>query len=147
MKLYNSYIKISKAGSAEDVILVKDGISYPAFFFAPLWMIHHRMWREFFAFILAFFVLIFFKDKELLTGNDVFSAYLAFAVMLGVNANYWYSRGLVNKGYEFRGCIFGKSSEQAKVKFIDNYLEDERNGFADSIFEVRKKPAENYFTI
>ena len=69
------------------------------------------------------------------------------SLMIGVNANYWYSELLQKDGYEFMGCIFGKSPEQAKVKFIGNYLEDERNGFADSIFEIRKKPAENYFVI
>jgi hypothetical protein len=146
MKLYNSYIKISKKGSAEDVILVKDSISYPALFFTPLWIIHHKMWKEGAIFAGIFVVLFFLKDK-FITSGDIFSIYVAMALMISVNANYWYSQLLHHNGYEFRGCIFGKSPEAAKVKFIDNYLEDERNGFADSIFEVTKAPAEKYFTI
>ena len=146
MKLYNSYLKKSKAGSAEDLILVKNGFSYPAFFFTPLWIIHHKMWKELFALTFIFLIFYFLNQKTLLTGSDIFSIYFSLALMIGVNANYWYSELLSGDGYQFMGCIFGKSNEAAKVKFIDNYLQDERNGFADSIFEVRKK-SENYFTI
>ena len=147
MKLYNSYLKKSKTGLAEDLILVKNGFSYPAFFFTPLWIIHHKMWKELSALILIFLTFYFLNQKTLLNSTDIFSIYFSLALMVGVNANYWYSELLSSDNYQFMGCIFGKSSEAAKVKFIDNYLRDEKNDFADSIFDVRKKIAENYFTI
>jgi hypothetical protein len=147
MKLYNSYLKKSQTGSAEDLILIKNGFSYPAFFFTPLWIIHHKMWKELFALIFIFLAFHLLHQQTLLNNGDILSVYFSLALMIGVNANYWYSELLSNDNYQFMGCIFGKSSEAAKVKFIDNYLQDERNGFADSIFDVRKKSAENYFTI
>jgi len=147
VKLYNSYLKKSKAGSVEDLILVKNGFSYSAFFFTPLWIVHHRMWKELFALIFIFLTFYLLNQRTLITNSDISSIYLSLALMIGVNANYWYTEFLLCSNYQFMGCIFGKSSEAAKVKFIDNYLQDECNDFADSIFDVRKKSTENYFTI
>ena len=56
MRIYTVHLPAAAGDTGEDraaaAVLVKEGFCWPAFFFAPLWALWHRLWL-FFALVLA----------------------------------------------------------------------------------------------
>lgn len=130
MQLYNALLKKNKDGKIADVILRKEGFSFSAFLFGPLWFLYHKMWQEFFALIAFNIALEIFVDFEKIFLEVV----LAFIVAL--NANYWLCEHLKKKNYQFVGLVFGSDFANAKLRFVQNFSAD-LNGFEDSILNPK----------
>lgn len=122
MILYNTLLKKNSEGKIEDIILIKEGFSYSAFFFSGLWFLYHRMWKEFFSVALINILFVLFAkfssdfDKALLE--------IAFIFIIALNANYWLCEHLKKKGYEFAGLVFGKNSAEARLRFSKDFATD-----------------------
>lgn len=125
MKLYNSYIKENKKGEIEDLIFVKSGFSFWAFFFSFLWFLYHKMFK---ATVTAFFLYIFLGWLiTLYNPNDLDASIISISVsiIIAINANFWYAQYLEKKGYKFAGCVFGNSFRAAKLRFVEGFIEKE----------------------
>lgn len=135
MKIYNALIKKSREGKIEDVVVLKEGFSFPAFFFSGLWFLYHRMWHEFF--VLLLIILLFGSSNSLLSGFDKGFLQFAFFLIIALNANYWRCEHLKKNGYEFVGLVFGTDLDNAKLRFVSKYEVDENPEFADSILNPK----------
>lgn len=139
MKLYNALIKKNNQGTIEDIILIKEGFSYPAFFFSGLWFLYHKMWKEFA--VLALINILFAVSSKISSGFDKAALEFAFIFIIALNANYWFCEKLLKtKNYEFIGLVFGDNAANAKLRFIKNLEADHeinQTEFDDSILNPK----------
>lgn len=117
MKLYSVLIKKNPAEKIEDVVLLKDGFSWLAFFFSGLWFLYFRMWKEVLVLIVVNVAFAFFA--KISSGFDRALLEIAFIFMVALNANYWRAESLKKRGYEFAGLVFGANQIDAKLHFVD----------------------------
>jgi hypothetical protein len=122
MKLYSVLTKENREGKIEDVVLLKEGFSYPAFFFSGLWFLYHKMWQEFFALLLINFAFITLGNIS--ANFDQLFLEIAFLFIVALNANHWLGEKLKRSGYNFNGLVFGNNHAEAKLRFADNFKAD-----------------------
>ena len=88
------------------VYAVKDGFSWPAFLFGPLWALVKRAWREFTILSVAY-VGLFFIDESFVQRSRslpllllMLLAYIAFMTFCGKYGNAWLRTVYERKGYK-----------------------------------------------
>lgn len=153
MKLYNVLLKKNKEGKIEDIILLKDGFCWMAFFFSIFWFLYHKMWKESFVLFSANIAIAILSSNGVITGEAKFFLEIIFAIFIAINANYWLLESLKTRGYEFSGLIFGSNAVSAKIRFMKDLESDLENmDFDNSIVnpklhhQLRKlKKREQYF--
>ncbi|MFT6333034.1 MAG: hypothetical protein ACJAW3_001385 [Lentimonas sp.] len=140
MNLFNIYIKKTKDDTIEDLVLVKNKFSFSAFLFNFFWFLLHKMWKEAGAFIVVafFFGWIFYKSSFGFV--DVVAVEIGLFSMIGLNAGYWYEQKLLKTNYKFVGNVFGKNTNDAKIRFIDNHFKSKTPNkiFSPSITDLVK---------
>jgi hypothetical protein len=100
-------------------VLVKEGFSWPGFFFGVIWALWHRLWIEAAA-LLALFIAagVIFDVANL--GEPVESLIMfAVALLVGFNGNDWRRESLRRRGYQEAGVVAGPDSDNALRRFLD----------------------------
>lgn len=138
MNIYNALIKKNDNGKVEDIIMIKEGFSWKAFFFNTVWFIYHRMWKE--IAILLLIGITFSFVAKLSSDFDKVTMQIALFFMVALNANNWLCEKIKNKGYEFAGIVFGSNATHAKLRFVkrmqNNELDEEQ--FGDAFLDPKK---------
>ena len=86
-------------------VYIKDGFSWPAFFFGPIWALVKSAWLQFFILLISFGVLIVIDElvvrpsKNILLICAMLAAYIGYMVVCGKNGNAWLRRNLEREGY------------------------------------------------
>jgi hypothetical protein len=106
------------AEAAERATVIKDGISWPAFFFAILWLLWHRMWLPLLLY-LAFMVLVG------LTGGWLGQIAATVAALLGhilfaLEANNLRRWTLARRGWREVGDSFGSNRAEAEIRYFQS---------------------------
>jgi hypothetical protein len=105
----------------EDVVLVKDGFSWPAFFFTVIWALWHRMWL--FALIVIASGVAIGLVSDLL-GLDPFTDAaigLAWSILIGFEANDARRRTLARRDYDVEDVVLGLNLAQAEHRFFQKH--------------------------
>jgi hypothetical protein len=107
---------------AEGLVFVKDGFSWAAALFAPIWLVVHRLWWPLLgyvvvggAFQLVQLTLTF--DKRWL-GLAVFALHL----LIGLEADTLRRWGLERRGWRTVGTVSGKTAAECERRFFDAWL-------------------------
>jgi hypothetical protein len=127
MSVYTVHEPPLRAGaSASDVerfAFVRDGFSWWAFLFAPLWMLRHRMWLVFVCYAvisggLATLVRIFGVPAAVvgLIG-------LLISLLVGLEAGTLRRFTLDGRGWKNLGVVSGDDREDAERRFFDAWLQ------------------------
>jgi hypothetical protein len=89
-------------------VLVKDGFSWPAFFFGPLWALSHRMWVVG-ALLIAALIAIGMVPAVMSDAGDAIASWLSLslAVLLGFHGNDLRQWSLERSGYELSAIVSG----------------------------------------
>lgn len=123
MRVYTVHHRQEASGSltglGEDVILVKDGFSWPAFFLAPIWLIYKRMWI-----VLAFYVavaiaLTVLAEMALAPDSAVFVGNLAVNLLLGLEGNDLYRWTLARRRYREQAAVVGHDLMTAEQRYFE----------------------------
>lgn len=99
--------------------LVKEGFSWPGFFFGVIWALWHRLWIEAAA-LLALLIAagVIFDVAGL--GESIESLIMfAIALLVGFNGNDWRRESLRRRGYQEVGVVAGPDEENALRRFLD----------------------------
>ena len=134
MKLYSALIKKNKDGKIEDITLLKEGFSFYAFLFGPLWFLYHKMWQEFTALLALNIAFGIFGD--ITSGFDKIFLEIALVFAIALNATHWLCDNLKKRNYQFVGLVFGSDLANAKLRFIKNLAAD-FSEFDDSILNPK----------
>jgi len=118
MKIFNVLVKKNSDEKIEDIVLLKEGFSWAAFFFSGLWFLYHKMWREFLAIVLINIAIA--SLGKIFSDLDQILLEIALAFIIALNANYWLCEHLKKKKYEFVGLVFGDDCVSARLRFVQN---------------------------
>ncbi|MBT3306894.1 MAG: DUF2628 domain-containing protein [Alphaproteobacteria bacterium] len=120
MKLYAVHLRRHGLDPDRDVVLVKEGFSWPAFFLSFVWALWHRMWAVAIGFLAAqgaVFLAVFWLHPDPATQTVLV---LGLAVLLGWIANDLRQQNLINQGFALTAVASGNNTEAAYHRFLDS---------------------------
>ena len=120
MRVYTVHLRRHGLDAERDLVLVKEGFSWPAFVAGVLWALWHRLWL--FALLLALAAGTI-NGIVYLTGADSFAGgVLSFALAVGAGwiGNDMRRRVLEKKGFAFVGVVTARNDDDAARRFLDN---------------------------
>ncbi len=120
MRMYTAYVRHGGLDPDRDVVLVKEGFSWPAFVFGPLWALTRRLWlaAAVFALILVGSEMVmraFVRDEIAMTILT-----LILSATFGWVGNDLRRRKLERRGFAFRGVVAGGDIDAALARFLDS---------------------------
>jgi hypothetical protein len=119
MRIYTAYVRHGGLDPDRDVVLVKEGFSWPAFLFGPLWALARRLWLAAAGFTLALGLV---EALALVVEADptAWSALtLIVSAALGWIGNDLRRRKLERQGFVFQGVVAGDDFDAALGRFLD----------------------------
>lgn len=107
-------------GSTETI---KQGWSWPAFFFGWIWALVKKMWHLGAGVIVVFFVLGIIaaiaggKAEETLTALTGLAA-IVLSIVFGVNGNKWREKNIASRGFEYKDTVAAANADGAMALYI-----------------------------
>lgn len=103
-----------------DLVLVKEGFSWPGFFLPPLWALSRKLWL---AALLIFAAstalsLVAYLAGVGAAGRGVIA--FSFALLAGFIANDLWRWTLKRQGFVMEGIVAGRNKESAALRFLDH---------------------------
>jgi hypothetical protein len=126
MSVYTVHEPPLRAGAAasdvERFAFVRDGFSWWAFLFAPLWMLRHRMWLV----LIGYVVIVGAIEIPVkLSGAPSLAASLIgilLGLLVGFEASTLRRFTLSRRGWKNLGVVSGADVEDAERRFFDTWL-------------------------
>lgn len=120
MRSYSILLRRQGLVPERDIVIVKDGFCWPAFFIGAVWALWHRMWWVALALVIGTATLsaigpLLFADPlspQILT--------IAFAFMAGLLAHDLRVWALERKGFVDYGTVVASDQDEALFGFLEN---------------------------
>ena len=128
MSIYTVHEPPLRAGAAapepERYVFVRDGFSFWAFLFGPLWMLRYRMWLVFVLYVVT--ALALEGLVAVASGSDAWVAAIGFLIALwvGLEAGTLRRFTLHHRGWKDVSVISGEDCEAAERRFFDAWLQE-----------------------
>ena len=121
---------------AERFKFVRDGFSWLAFIFGPVWMLCHRLWLAFVCYCVAIFAITAMSMWFGLAEGAVTLASLVLALLVGFEATTLRRRKLMFWRWQDAGIVVDRNREAAERRFFDRWV-------ASSPAQIADAPAAN----
>jgi len=102
----------AKPGARPGTRLVREGFSFWAFLFGPLWLLWHALWLALLAYLLLAVAIAFIPDPW--EGW----ATLALQVLMGLHARDIQRWTLGRRGFATEGVVAGRDEEEALLRLV-----------------------------
>lgn len=102
---------------------VKEGISWTALFFAPVWLVFHRMWLVLFATLVLYATAIAVADAIGLDAGPALSLVLVVNIIIALEGNNLRRWTLKRGQYQEIGVVTGRSLEHCERRFFESLLD------------------------
>jgi hypothetical protein len=128
MSIYTVHEPPLRAGAAapepDRCVFIRDGFSFWAFLFGPLWMLRHRMWLVFVLYVVI--ALVLEGLVAVASNSDALIAMigLLIAFWVGLEAATLRRFTLRQSGWRDVGVISGEDREAAERRFFDAWLQE-----------------------
>jgi hypothetical protein len=116
MKIFTAH-RPSQA-SQEEAIFIKEGFSWPAFFFPIIWLVLKRLWLSLILYLLAIALVFVLSARLSLSDSFIVIAALAINLLLGMEGNERRRRALAMRGFIEEGPFVGKDVQEAELKYF-----------------------------
>ena len=118
VRLYACYADPASLERDRDVVAVKQGMCWPAFFLSVLWALWHRMWLV--AALLAAALIGVDVIAVALGANPAASTIvgLGLAAFIGLSANDWRARTLEHRGMRLHAVVAAANAEDAVLRSV-----------------------------
>jgi hypothetical protein len=127
MSIYTVHEPPLRAGTAapelERYVFVRDGFSFWALLFGPLWMLRHRMWLVFVLYLVVSFVLEGLVAVAGASDAVIAAIGLLISLWVGLEAATLRRFTLRRRGWRDVGVISGEDREAAERRFFDAWLQ------------------------
>ncbi|KAB2915509.1 MAG: DUF2628 domain-containing protein [Hyphomicrobiaceae bacterium] len=107
---------------AEALVFVKDGFSWAAALFAPLWLGLHRLWLPLLGYIIIAAALGLAQEATVFDRRWVGLAMFAVNLMLGFEAGTLRRWVLDRRGWRMLGSVSGRSVDECERRFFEGWL-------------------------
>jgi hypothetical protein len=107
---------------AERLVFVKDGFSWVAALFAPLWFLLHRLWWPLIAYIAVSAAFEIAQHTVRLDPRWLGLAGLALNVLIGFEADALRRWGLERRGWRMIATVTGVSAIDCERRFFDSWI-------------------------
>jgi hypothetical protein len=117
MRIYTVHEKPGRADDGgPDVICVKEGFCWPAFFFPLVWLIYRRLWAGLALYVAFMFVLVALTAR---LGEPAVNAVLfGLGLWVAFEANDWRRRKLARRGYREQTALVAPSNFAAEERYL-----------------------------
>jgi hypothetical protein len=105
---------------AEGLVFVKDGFSWMAALFTPIWLIVHRLWWPLLGYAIASALLVW--AGSVLASGWTTLATLALHLLIGFEAGTLRRWTLRRRGWRTVGSVTGRSAAECERRFFDIWL-------------------------
>jgi hypothetical protein len=106
---------------AENMRFIKEGFSWAAFLFGPLWALAHLKWLTFGLMLCAISFIIALEYLGAISPEQGTIIMLGLAFIAGFEGNNWLKAGLVRRGWRESGIAIGASKAEAERDFLRIY--------------------------
>jgi hypothetical protein len=103
-------------------VFVRDGFHFWAFLLAPLWMLRHRMWLEFIAYLLLIGGLTFALTRLGVAGSAGLWIAFLLALLIGIEASSLRRWKLSRRSFASLGVVVADDREAAERRFFDGWV-------------------------
>jgi uncharacterized protein DUF2628 len=107
---------------AERLVFIKDGFSWAAAIFGPLWMLVHRLWWALLAYVLLSGVFEMVGRMAALDRRWLGLAGFAVNVLIGFEADTLRRWALERRGWRMLGAVTGRTLAECERRFFDAWL-------------------------
>jgi hypothetical protein len=117
--------KYEAAPDPERFAFVRDGFSFWAFVFGPLWMLRHQMWLVLLGYIVVAVVMqVGLRLVGASSGSAVFAGFML-ALLVGLEAGTLRRYTLGERRWRNVGTIVGSDRETVERRFYDSWVRGE----------------------
>jgi hypothetical protein len=102
-------------------MVVRDGFSWRAFAFGPLWMLRHRMWLVLTLYIVLIFALVLGMAALRLPGIVQFIAVFLVSVLIGLESGSLRRWTYLRRGWRDLGIVTAANAEDGERRFFDRW--------------------------
>ena len=120
MQFYSIHTRRNGEGLDSDFAVIKEGFSWPAFFFNSLWALWHRNWVSFFVMVMILSCITFISNLAGVTPAVYVVLYVGVFMGFGALANDLKRLQLDRAGFAEVGVGFGESADQALYFYLKN---------------------------
>jgi hypothetical protein len=107
---------------AERLTFVRDGFSWTAAVFAPVWLLAHRLWWALLAYLAVIAGLQVLNSQTRLDPDWLMIAGIALNLLVGFEADTLRRWGLDRRGWQTLGSVTGKNMGECERRFFDEWL-------------------------
>lgn len=119
MRVYTVHLRRFGLDPERDLVLVKEGFSWPALVFSVLWALWHRMWVAAAALVAVNAVLFGATHWIGLDAAGQLAIDVAVALIVGLVGNDLRRWSLGRAGYVEVDVVAGRNAEAAEQRFLD----------------------------
>lgn len=117
-RMYTVHVRSWSPEADAGTELVKDGFSWPGFFFGPFWALWHGMWRTALVLLAAELVLAGAVALAGLAEDGGSAVSLALHVLVGLWGNDMRRRALARAGFVERGAVLASGRDAAEQRLF-----------------------------
>jgi hypothetical protein len=129
------------AGDPDRFVFVRDGFSFWAFLFGPLWMLRHRMWLVLLGYVIVLVILEFAMQSLGVSPSANAIVGLLLALLIGFEAPTLRRFTLGRRRWANIGVIVADDLEAAERRFFDAWVRREGVPPASVAAAPRQPPA------
>src|SRR5215469_5237754 len=125
MAVYTVHEPPPRGASAPDperFVFVRDGFSFGALLFGPLWMLRHRMWLVLLGYVLLVGALGWVSRQAQAPALVTASVDGLLALLIGIEAPTLRRFTLARRGFANVGIVVGDDLELAERRFFDAWI-------------------------
>jgi hypothetical protein len=107
---------------AAGLLFLKDGFSWAAALFAPLWMLAHRLWWQLLGYLAVLALLLSAGSAFAVQERWIALGALALNLLVGLESGPLRMWSLARRGWKILGAVTGKSLSECERRFIAAWL-------------------------
>lgn len=117
-RVYTVHTNSWSAAPDGEAVLIREGFSWPAFVFGPLWALWHGLWRTAIVLLVLLLAVGGGTVAAGLTDAGELVLTLALHAAIGLWANDWRRRVLARRGFVERGAVMARRLRDAERRYL-----------------------------
>jgi hypothetical protein len=107
---------------AEGLVFIKEGFSWGAALFGPLWLLAHRLWWPLFAYVVAYGGIEAVRLTRIIDQRWIGLLLLALNLLLAFEGDSLRRWALQRRGWRLLGAANGRNRAECERRFFDAWL-------------------------